>query len=65
MSYEPNYKKNKLKIQCPFRFFLIVHPEIPEGTQCINIECALWLPIQKACAIQVLARGYDSKNKRF
>jgi len=57
MAYEKN-NKNKLHIKCPFRFFME-----SEGfdSDCIVGKCALWMPIQKACSLQVIARGIFSK----
>jgi len=53
--FEPKYNKNLLKIQCPFRFFMEA-----QGfkADCITDKCALWLIIQKACSLQVFARGF-------
>jgi len=57
MSYEPKKSiKNKLRIRCPFRFVLETNSSIEES-YCITDECALWLPIQRACSLQVIARG--------
>ena len=55
--FEPKKPQNKLKIRCPFRFVLETNSTIEES-YCINFECALWLPIQRACSLQVIARGY-------
>lgn len=56
--YEPR-KDKKIVLYCPFKF------SCPEnGIDCVQDKCALWLPIQKACAIQVLARGFEPKFKR-
>lgn len=55
MGYEPKRViKNKLKIQCPFRFSL---EQTEFKSECITDKCALWLPIQRACSLQVIARG--------
>ena len=54
-SYEPKKPQNKLHIRCPFRFFM---ESQGFSSECINLECALWLPIQRACSLQVIARGY-------
>ena len=57
MGYEPKKpEKNKLRIRCPFRFVLETNSTIEES-YCITNECALWLPIQRACSLQVIARG--------
>lgn len=54
--YEPKiHKKNFIEIKCPFRFFL--ESQGFKAT-CIKDNCALWLPIQRACSLQVIARGY-------
>ena len=53
--YEPKKPQNKLHIKCPFRFFMESQGFTSE---CINLECALWLPIQRACSLQVIARGH-------
>jgi hypothetical protein len=48
---------NVFKIQCPLKF------STPEcGTECIGINCAWWMPIQKACAINVNARILETKR---
>jgi len=50
-------ENNKLKIECPLKF------STPEcGTECIRINCAWWMPIQKACAINVNARILETKR---
>jgi len=54
-AYEPKRNKNFILIQCPFRFFM--ESQGFKAT-CIRANCALWLPIQKACSLQVIARGY-------
>lgn len=49
--------KNKLKIECPLKF------NTPEcGTECIGINCAWWMTIQRACAVNVNARILDTKR---
>lgn len=53
--YEPKRPQNRLHIKCPFRFFMEIQGS---NSDCIGIECALWLPIQKACSLQVVARGF-------
>ena len=58
MAYEPKHSKNFIKIQCPFRFFM--ESQGFEAT-CIKHKCALWLIIQKACSLQVIARGIFPK----
>lgn len=60
--YEPKQvskNKNRLKIKCPFRFFM---EQSGFNSYCITGECALWLPIQKACSLQVIARGKAFPN---
>jgi hypothetical protein len=48
---------NFFKIQCPLKF------NTPEcGTECIGLDCAWFMPIQKACAINVNARILDTKR---
>lgn len=58
MTYEPIVKsvikRRKTVLLCPFKF----SNSIPEDKDCIKGDCAFWLPIQRACCIQVLARGY-------
>lgn len=55
MGFEPKIKdRNRLKIQCPFRFIL---EQDGFKADCIGYKCAFWLPIQKACSLQVIARG--------
>jgi len=62
MGYTPKkFQKNKLKIRCPFRFCL---ESAGFNSECIGIECGLWLPIQKACSLQVIARGNAFPNIR-
>lgn len=50
MGYTPK-KENKFRIECPFKFSV---PEL--GIDCIQEHCALFMPIQRACAFNVLAR---------
>jgi len=61
MAFEPcfaktekrNKNENWIDIKCPLLF------QFPELDQTCKKElCAWWLPIQKACAVQVLARGF-------
>jgi len=61
MSYEPPVKEIKgIILQCPFKF------SVPEnGLECVKNKCALWLYIQKACSLQVLARGYIPKRREY
>ena len=54
-AYEPKYNKRFIKIQCPFRFFM---ESQGFSAVCIKEKCALWLPIQRACSLQVIARGH-------
>ena len=57
--FEPKKPQNKNKfvmIHCPFRFFM---ESQGFSSECIGFECALWLPIQRACSLQVIARGYN------
>lgn len=60
MAHEPvikSFQKIERTLQCPFKF------STPEnGLECVKSKCALWLYIQKACAIQVLARGFEPKR---
>jgi hypothetical protein len=57
MGYEPKHQNNKIK--CPLKF---AYPEIEQ--ECIGSKCAWWMPIQRACAINVNARSYGYlKNK--
>jgi len=51
--------KNDLGIKCPFRFFME-----SEGfsSDCIQNFCGLWMPIQKACSLNVMARMYKNVN---
>jgi hypothetical protein len=50
-------EKNPFKIECPLKF------SIPEySTECIGINCAWFMPIQKACAMNVNARVLDTKR---
>ena len=54
MGFEPKRpNKNDLGIQCPFRFSL---ETAGFKADCIQRKCALWLIIQKACSLQVIAR---------
>ena len=69
MAYEPVVKpfgvnvEKGIVLECPFKFF--ISGFIPElNSACIKHKCALWLPIQRACAIQVLARGFEPKFRR-
>lgn len=50
--YENNNNRNKLKIKCPMKF---AYPEMEQ--LCITDKCAWWMPIQRACAINVNARN--------
>ena len=51
MGFTPQLQNKFIKIQCPLKF------NTPEnGTECITEKCAFWMPIQKACAINVIAR---------
>lgn len=62
MAYEPiPPEKKTIMLECPMKFASKTVPEI--DTSCITIECAWWLPIQKACCVQVLARGFETKGK--
>jgi hypothetical protein len=46
-----NRVNNWIIIQCPMKF------SVPEnGVECIQEKCAWFMPVQKACAINVLAR---------
>lgn len=57
MGYEPKKpEKNKLKILCPFK---LANPDLTNNPdrECETCKCALWLPIQRACSLQVIARG--------
>jgi hypothetical protein len=64
MGFEPviilkqKQSKNWIEIKCPLRF---AYPEIDQT--CIKEICAWWLPIQKACAVQVLSRGNTFPNR--
>ena len=51
-------KKNFIEIQCPFRFFM--ESQGYKAT-CIKGKCALWLPYQRACSLQVIARGHKNE----
>jgi len=52
-----NILKIPLKIECPLKF------STPEcGKECIGINCAWFMPIQKACAINVNARILETKR---
>jgi len=54
MGFEPKKPNiNDLGIQCPFRFSFELSGF---KADCIQKKCALWLPIQKACSLQVIAR---------
>lgn len=58
MGFTPQIQKqNKnekwIEIKCPLKF---AYPEVEQT--CIKEKCAWWLPIQKACCVQVLARGF-------
>jgi hypothetical protein len=52
MSYNPKYKnENKLKIECPLKY------STPEnGVECVQENCAWFMILQRACAVNVLAR---------
>lgn len=51
--------ENWIDIFCPLRFSLV-------NKECLNIKCAWFLPIQRACFVQVFARGnaFPINNKR-
>ena len=53
--FKPKFNKKFIKIQCPFRFFMETQGF---NSICIREKCALWLPIQKACSLQVIGRGF-------
>lgn len=58
MAFEPEYQKKEIILQCPFKFC------VPEnGIDCVKDKCALWLPKQRACGFQVLAR--DNPKRRI
>lgn len=46
------------RIECPYKFCT---PEL--DTECIKDKCAFWMPIQRACAINVQARILDDRRK--
>jgi len=55
MGFEPKRpNRNDLGIQCPFRFNL---EQSGFKADCIQEKCALWLTYQRACSLQVIARG--------
>lgn len=56
MGFNPEEKKCRIK--CPLKFG---YPEIEQN--CIGLKCAWWMPIQKACAVNVNARSYGFINK--
>lgn len=58
MAYEPKNDK-KIRIKCPLKF---AYPEIEQD--CIGDKCAWFMPIQKACAINVNARSYGYLKNR-
>jgi hypothetical protein len=50
-------EKVPFEIECPLKF------STPEcGTKCIGLGCAWFMPIQKACAVNVNARVLDTKR---
>ena len=50
--------KGSFEIQCPLKY------SAPEnGIECVQEKCAWWMPIQKACAINVNARILDTKRE--
>lgn len=57
MGYTPKiYETNKLKIECPLKYAM---PEIK--VRCTQEKCAWFMIIQRACAINVLARQQPKK----
>jgi len=49
MGFDPKKPNNKLK--CPMKF------SFPEnGIDCDNMSCSWFMPIQRACAINCIAR---------
>lgn len=56
MGYEP--KINRIKLLCPFKFNL-------NPCYCETYKCALWLPIQKACSLQIIARGIAFPKEEY
>lgn len=54
LGFDPNKKNNKkINIKCPLKFG---YPEIEQ--ECIGNLCAWFMPIQKACAVNVNSRSY-------
>ncbi|GEM_PF-4545655 len=46
-------KRNMFVVECPLKFC------VPEnGMECIGENCGWWMPIQRACAVNVSARSY-------
>lgn len=55
MGYEPKINKNDLGIKCPLL-----------QKDCIQEKCAWWMYIQRACAVNVIARDniFTKNNSR-
>lgn len=55
-------KKNDLGIKCPFRF----GQELAGfSSDCIQENCALWMFVQRACALNVIARKEKRKFEKY
>jgi hypothetical protein len=51
---------NKLEIECPLKYST---PEISQN--CTQTKCAWFMPIQRACAINVMAREKNTLKSKF
>lgn len=64
MGYEPKRINNHNQIICPLK---LINPNNSnyEDVECLGLKCAWFMPYQKACAINVIARiaGYLKEEK--
>lgn len=58
MGYEPQIYNKTMKKLCPFKFNL--NPSV-----CDRDRCALWLIVQRACSLQVIAHGIGFHGKQL